>query len=210
MTTAQHTYTPRADEVQRGWRVIDAANRPLGRVASEAAQILRGKDKATYSPHMDVGDFVIIVNAGKIKVSGSKETDKTYYSHSGYPGGLKAVSFDRMFAKSPRRVMEYAVWGMLPKGPLGRRLLRKLKVYAEDTHPHGAQVSELASPNRVGKAKKKPKLTKAEREALLAERERSAAEVEEPAAEVEEPKESSDEQTGERQEVDDLEKEAGK
>jgi len=127
--------------------------------------------------------------------------------------------------------MEYAVWGMLPKGPLGRRLLRKLKVYAEDTHPHGAQVSELASPNRVGKAKKKPKLTKAEREALLAERERSAAEVEEPAAEVEEPaaeveepaaeveepaaeveepKESSDEQTGERQEVDDLEKEAGK
>ncbi len=171
MNTTQTTYSPRAGEVKRSWRVIDAADRPLGRVASEAARILRGKDKPSFTPHMDVGDFVVIVNAAKIRVSGAKQTDKTYYSHSGYPGGLKALSFDRMMEKSPRRVMEYAVWGMLPKGPLGRRLLRKLKVYAEDTHPHGAQIKELSRPDRVGKPKKKPRPTKAERDARRAEME---------------------------------------
>ena len=175
MNTTQTTYSPRAAEVKRGWRIIDAADRPLGRVASEAARILRGKDKPSFTPHMDVGDFVVIVNAAKIRVSGAKSTDKTYYSHSGYPGGLKALSFDRMMEKSPRRVMEYAVWGMLPKGPLGRRLLRKLKVYAEDTHPHGAQIKELSRPDRVGKPKKKPRPTKAERAARRAEMEAAEA-----------------------------------
>ena len=175
MNTSQPTYSPRAAEVTRSWRVIDAADRPLGRVASEAARILRGKDKPSFTPHMDVGDFVVIVNAAKIRVSGAKRTDKTYYSHSGYPGGLKALSFDRMMEKSPRRVMEYAVWGMLPKGPLGRRLLRKLKVYAEDTHPHGAQIKELSRPDRVGKPKKKPRPTKAERAARRAEMEAAEA-----------------------------------
>ncbi len=175
MNTTQTTYSPRAAEVKRSWRVIDAADRPLGRVASEAAHILRGKDKPSFTPHMDVGDFVVIVNAAKIRVSGAKSTDKTYYSHSGYPGGLKALSFDRMMEKSPRRVMEYAVWGMLPKGPLGRRLLRKLKVYAEDTHPHGAQIKELSRPDRVGKPKKKPRPTKAERAARRAEMEAAEA-----------------------------------
>ena len=177
MNTTQTTYSPRAAEVKRGWRIIDAADRPLGRVASEAARILRGKDKPSFTPHMDVGDFVVIVNAAKIRVSGAKRTDKTYYSHSGYPGGLKALSFDRMMEKSPRRVMEYAVWGMLPKGPLGRRLLRKLKVYAEDTHPHGAQIKELSRPDRVGKPKKKPRPTKAERAARRAELEAAEAAV---------------------------------
>ncbi len=175
MNTTQTTYSPRAAEVKRSWRVIDAADRPLGRVASEAARILRGKDKPSFTPHMDVGDFVVIVNAAKIRVSGAKQTDKTYYSHSGYPGGLKALSFDRMMEKSPRRVMEYAVWGMLPKGPLGRRLLRKLKVYAEETHPHGAQIKELSRPDRVGKPKKKPRPTKAERAARRAEMEAAEA-----------------------------------
>ncbi len=175
MNTTQTTYSPRAAEVKRGWRIIDAADRPLGRVASEAARILRGKDKPSFTPHMDVGDFVVIVNAAKIRVSGAKRTDKTYYSHSGYPGGLKALSFDRMMEKSPRRVMEYAVWGMLPKGPLGRRLLRKLKVYAEDTHPHGAQIKELSRPDRVGRPKKKPRPTKAERAARRAEMEAAEA-----------------------------------
>ena len=177
MNTTQTTYSPRAAEVKRGWRIIDAADRPLGRVASEAARILRGKDKPSFTPHMDVGDFVVIVNAAKIRVSGAKRTDKTYYSHSGYPGGLKALSFDRMMEKSPRRVMEYAVWGMLPKGPLGRRLLRKLKVYAEDTHPHGAQIKELSRPDRVGRPKKKPRPTKAERAARRAEMEAAEAAV---------------------------------
>ena len=175
MNTTQTTYSPRAAEVKRGWRIIDAADRPLGRVASEAARILRGKDKPSFTPHMDVGDFVVIVNAAKIRVSGAKRTDKTDYSHSGYPGGLKALSFDRMMEKSPRRVMEYAVWGMLPKGPLGRRLLRKLKVYAEDTHPHGAQIKELSRPDRVGRPKKKPRPTKAERAARRAEMEAAEA-----------------------------------
>lgn len=177
MNTSQPTYSPRAAEVERGWRVIDAADRPLGRVASEAARILRGKDKPSYTPHMDVGDFVVIVNAAKIRVSGAKHTDKTYYSHSGYPGGLKSLSFDRMMEKSPRRVMEYAVWGMLPKGPLGRRLLRKLKVYAEETHPHGAQIKDLSRPDRVGKPKKNPRPTKAERAARRAEMEAAEAAV---------------------------------
>ena len=177
MNTSQPTYSPRATEVERGWRVIDAADRPLGRVASEAARILRGKDKPSYTPHMDVGDFVVIVNAAKIRVSGAKHTDKTYYSHSGYPGGLKSLSFDRMMEKSPRRVMEYAVWGMLPKGPLGRRLLRKLKVYAEETHPHGAQIKDLSRPDRVGKPKKNPRPTKAERAVRRAEMEAAEAAV---------------------------------
>ena len=177
MNTSQPTYSPRATEVERSWRVIDAADRPLGRVASEAARILRGKDKPSYTPHMDVGDFVVIVNAAKIRVSGAKHTDKTYYSHSGYPGGLKSLSFDRMMEKSPRRVMEYAVWGMLPKGPLGRRLLRKLKVYAEETHPHGAQIKDLSRPDRLGKPKKNPRPTKAERAVRRAEMEAAEAAV---------------------------------
>ena len=151
MSPPTKTYTPKASEIDRKWRVIDATGRPLGRLASEIAQILKGKDKPTYTPNMDTGDFVIVVNAAKVYVSGKKSTDKLYYTHSMYPGGFKATPFDTMLAKHPRRVIEWAVWGMLPKNVLGRILLRKLKVYAEETHPHGAQIKDLAGPERVGK-----------------------------------------------------------
>ena len=167
MTTVQKTHSPKASELRRGWRLVDAEGRSLGRLASEIAQTLRGKDKPTYTPHMDVGDFVIVVNAAKVRVTGDKLSQKIYYSHSMYPGGLKAVPLEKMLATHPRRVIEFAVWGMLPKNRLGRALLRKLKVYAEDTHPHGAQVADRARPNKVGKPGK-PKLSRAQRRAALA------------------------------------------
>ncbi|MBF8299181.1 MAG: ribosomal protein, partial [Dehalococcoidia bacterium] len=145
------TYTPKGGELRRNWRVIDAAGRPLGRLASEVAQILRGKDKPTYTPNMDTGDFVIVVNAAKVVVTGAKTREKMYYTHSTYPGGFKQTAFDKMLAQHPRRIVEWAVWGMLPKGPLGRDLFRKLKVYAEGSHPHGAQAKEMAAPVEMGK-----------------------------------------------------------
>ncbi len=156
MATLRKTYSPKAAEIRRNWRVIDAADRPLGRVASEIAGILHGKDKATFTPFADTGDFVVVVNAAKVRVTGQKITKKFYYSHSMYPGGFKAVSFEMMLARHPRRVIELAVWGMLPKNRLGRALLRKLKVYAEGSHPHGAQAKELAAPERPGRPGHKP------------------------------------------------------
>ncbi len=166
MRLSTKTYSPAAADIQRGWRVIDATDRPLGRLASEVAAILRGKDKPIYTPHMDTGDFVIVVNASKVRVTGDKPKQKIYYSHSGYPGGLKAVPFERMLSRHPRRVIEYAVWGMLPKNRLGRALLKKLKVYAEETHPHSSQIRDHSRPEKPGKpGRKPPKKIKARREA---------------------------------------------
>lgn len=133
------TYYAKVGEVAREWILIDATDQVLGRVASEAAQILRGKRKPQYTPHVDTGDFVIIVNADKIKVTGTKAANKTYYRHSGYPGGLKEETFAKAMAKHPERVIEHAVKGMLPKNTLGRAMGKKLKVYAGPDHPHKAQ-----------------------------------------------------------------------
>jgi large subunit ribosomal protein L13 len=133
------TYTPKASEIQRGWVVIDATDVVLGRLASHAAAILRGKNKATFTPHMDMGDFVIIVNADKVALTGSKLAQKKAYRHSGYPGGLTAVSYSELLEKNPARAVEKAIRGMLPKTSLGRDQFRKLKVYTGPEHPHAAQ-----------------------------------------------------------------------
>lgn len=133
------TYYAKVGEVAREWVLIDATDQVLGRVASEAAQILRGKRKPQYTPHVDTGDFVVIVNADKIKVTGTKAATKTYYRHSGYPGGLKEETFAKAMEKHPERVIEHAVKGMLPKNTLGRAMGKKLKVYAGPDHPHKAQ-----------------------------------------------------------------------
>ncbi len=130
-----------ATAIAKRWHVVDAADRPLGRVASEAAILLRGKHKPTYEPHLDDGDFVIIVNAGKVSLSGRKAEQKVYYRHSGYPGNLRKRTFAEQMARRPERVLERSVWGMLPKGPLGKRMRRHLKVYAGPDHPHQAQVT---------------------------------------------------------------------
>lgn len=133
------TYHAKPGEVERKWFIIDADGQVLGRVASEAAQILRGKKKPQYTPHVDVGDFVIIVNADKIRVTGNKVLKKEYFRHSGYPGGLKSETFQEAMQKHPERVIEHAVKGMLPKNTLGRAQGMKLKVYAGPDHPHAAQ-----------------------------------------------------------------------
>ena len=133
------TFSAKPAEVMHEWFVIDATDKVLGRVASEVALRLRGKHKAIYTPHVDTGDFIVIVNAEKIRVTGSKATDKIYYRHSGYPDGIRATAFKDMQAKHPGRAIEKAVKGMLPKGPLGYAMIKKLKVYAGATHPHTAQ-----------------------------------------------------------------------
>lgn len=133
------SYVPKPDEITREWRVLDASDHVLGRLASEAARILRGKHKPEFTPHMDTGDFVVIVNADKIHLTGNKADDKTYYRHSGRPGSLKSETARERLERYPERVIEAAVWGMLPKNRLGRRLIRKLKVYAGPEHPHQAQ-----------------------------------------------------------------------
>jgi large subunit ribosomal protein L13 len=133
------TYHAKPGEVEREWLLVDATDQTLGRLASEVAQILKGKRKPQYTAHVDVGDFVIIVNAAKIKVTGNKLADKKYYRHSGYPGGLKNIALGDLLAKDPRRVVEHAVKGMLPKNTLGRAMGMKLKVYAGPEHPHAAQ-----------------------------------------------------------------------
>jgi large subunit ribosomal protein L13 len=133
------TYVTKPDEVQREWFVVDAAGKTLGRLATEIARILRGKHKPIYSPMIDVGDYVIVINAEKVRVTGRKLTEKFYYRHSGYPGGFKQISLRDLLARHPTRVIEYAVWGMLPKNALGRRMFKKLKVYAGPEHPHQAQ-----------------------------------------------------------------------
>ena len=133
------TYTPKAGEVQREWLVIDATDVVLGRLASHAAALLRGKHKPTFANHIDTGDFVVIVNADKVALTGQKLQKKMAYRHSGYPGGLKAVSYAELMEKNPVRAVEKAVRGMLPKNSLGRAQLSKLKVYAGAEHPHAAQ-----------------------------------------------------------------------
>ncbi|GAA0838407.1 MAG: 50S ribosomal protein L13 [Cupriavidus sp.] len=133
------TFSAKPAEVKRDWYVIDATDKVLGRVASEVARRLRGKHKPEFTPHVDTGDFIIIVNAAKIRVTGTKEQDKKYYRHSGYPGGIYETTFGKMQQRFPGRALEKAVKGMLPKGPLGYAMIKKLKVYAEAEHPHGAQ-----------------------------------------------------------------------
>lgn len=133
------TYTVKASEIQRDWYVVDAAGRNLGRLASKVATILLGKHKPIYSPGMDVGDFVIVINADKITVTGNKLKEKKYYRHSLYPGGLKEITLQRLLETHPTRVIELAVKGMLPKNRLGRAMFKKLKVYAGASHPHAAQ-----------------------------------------------------------------------
>ena len=133
------TYSPKPGDIQRNWHVIDATDVVLGRLAVQTANLLRGKHKAIFAPHVDTGDFVIIVNAEKVALSGSKKTTKMAYRHSGYPGGLSATPVGELLEKDPRKAIENAVWGMLPKNRLGRQVLKKLKVYSGPTHPHQAQ-----------------------------------------------------------------------
>lgn len=140
--TTNKTYSPKPSEIERSWWVIDAEDLPLGRLASEVAQILRGKHKPTYAPHMDTGDHVIVVNADKVAVTSDKAQAKIYYRHSGFPGGIKAETFEALRARRPEAIVERAVRGMLPKNKLGRQMARKLKVYAGPDHPHQAQQPE--------------------------------------------------------------------
>ena len=133
------TASTRREDAQHDWYVVDAEGRTLGRLASEIAKRLRGKHKPEYTPHVDTGDYIVVVNAAKVKVTGRKETDKVYYRHSGYPGGIKATPLDKMREDHPDRILGNAVRGMLPRNPLGRAMLRKLKIYAGPSHPHAAQ-----------------------------------------------------------------------
>ncbi|GGF89354.1 MULTISPECIES: 50S ribosomal protein L13 [Cysteiniphilum] len=133
------TFSAKSDEVKREWLLIDANGKTLGRLATEIARRLRGKHKAEYTPHVDTGDYIVVINAEKVAVTGNKQKDKIYYHHTGYIGGLKSVSFEKLIAQHPERAIESAVKGMLPKNPLGRAMYKKLKVYAGESHPHTAQ-----------------------------------------------------------------------
>lgn len=133
------TISARAEDVKRDWFLIDAEDKTLGRLATEVARRLRGKHKAIYTPHVDTGDYIVIINAEKVRVTGNKAKDKMYYNHSGYMGGMKKISFEKLIDKAPERVIERAVKGMLPKNSLGRTMFRKLKVYAGKEHAHAAQ-----------------------------------------------------------------------
>lgn len=136
------TYSANKETVERNWYIVDATDKTLGRMASEIARRLRGKHKAEFTPHVDTGDYIVVINAEKISVTGKKRTDKVYYHHSGYPGGIKSRSFEVMLEKAPERVVEMAVKGMMPKNKLSRSMLAKLKVYAGGEHPHSAQQPE--------------------------------------------------------------------
>ncbi|TQV80187.1 50S ribosomal protein L13 [Exilibacterium tricleocarpae] len=133
------TMSAKPASVQRDWYVIDAAGKTLGRMATEIAVRLRGKHKPEYTPHVDTGDYIVVINAEKVRVTGNKASDKIYHRHTGYPGGLKSISFEKLIEKAPERTIQSAVKGMLPKGPLGRAMFKKLKVYAGGEHPHTAQ-----------------------------------------------------------------------
>jgi large subunit ribosomal protein L13 len=137
------TYSAKVNEVEQAWYLVDAANKPLGRLASEIAKRLRGKHKPEYTPHTDTGDYIVVINAKSVRVTGKKAKDKLYHRHSGYPGGLTTMNFETLNAKFPTRVIEIAVKGMLPKGPLGRDMFRKLKVYAGPEHKHHAQQPQV-------------------------------------------------------------------
>jgi len=143
------TFSPKPADVQREWLVIDAEDVVLGRLASHAAALLRGKHKSTFAPHMDMGDHVIIVNADKVVLTGSKLSQKKAYRHSGYPGGLSSITYDKLMETNPVRVVEKAVRGMLPKNTLGREQMAKLKVYAGDAHPHQAQMPKPYSLDQI-------------------------------------------------------------
>lgn len=136
------TYSAKSDSVRRSWYLVDATDKTLGRLASEIATRLKGKHKPEFTPHVDTGDYIIVINAQKVRVTGNKANDKVYYHHTGYIGGIKEANFETMLAKAPERIIEIAVKGMLPKGPLGRAMFRKLKVYAGTAHPHAAQQPE--------------------------------------------------------------------
>ncbi len=133
------TFTAKPATVTRDWFVVDASDKVLGRLAADIASRLRGKHKPEYTPHVDTGDYIVVINADKLRVTGNKAKDKIYYSHTGFPGGIKSTTFEKLQDKAPGRTLEIAVKGMLPRGPLGRAMLRKLKVYAGDQHPHTAQ-----------------------------------------------------------------------
>ncbi len=137
------TFSAKKETVERDWFVVDAEGKVLGRIATEIARRLRGKHKAEYTPHVDTGDYIVVINADKVKVTGNKFDDKTYYRHSGYPGGLKTRAFKDMQKEKPEFIIETAVRGMLPKGPLGREMFRKLKVFAGSEHPHAAQQPQV-------------------------------------------------------------------
>ncbi|MCL1038602.1 50S ribosomal protein L13 [Shewanella corallii] len=137
------TFTAKPESVSRDWYVVDAEGKTLGRIATEIALRLRGKHKAEYTPHVDTGDYIIVINAEKVTVTGNKAKGKTYYSHSGFPGGIKQISFEKLQAHKPEMIIEKAVKGMLPKGPLGRAMFRKLKVYAGAEHNHAAQQPQV-------------------------------------------------------------------
>jgi len=137
------TFTAKPESVQRDWFVVDATGKTLGRIATEIALRLRGKHKPEFTPHVDTGDYIIVVNADKVTVTGNKAKNKMYYSHSGFPGGIKEINFEKLLVKKPEMVLEAAVKGMLPKGPLGRAMFRKLKVYAGAEHQHSAQQPQI-------------------------------------------------------------------
>jgi large subunit ribosomal protein L13 len=142
MTQNRKTYSAKKGEIERAWHVVDVDGKTLGRAATQIAQLLRGKHKPTFTPHVDMGDFVIVINAHKVRLTGKKMTGKLYYDHTLFPGGLKTKTAEQMLAKRPEELVKRAVWGMLPKGPLGRKLYRKLKVYASAEHPHEAQLPQ--------------------------------------------------------------------
>lgn len=136
------TYIPKEAEIEKKWYLVDAEGKILGRLASKIAQILSGKNKPIYTPHLDVGDFVVVINAQKVKVTGGKEEKKMYYHHTGYPGGIKGIVYEDLLKKKPAMIIQEAVRGMLPKSKLGRKMFKKLKVYAGEKHPHQAQEPE--------------------------------------------------------------------
>lgn len=133
------TISAKPETVKRDWYIIDASDKTLGRMAAEIAHRLRGKHKPEYTPHVDTGDYIVVINAEKVRVTGNKAKDKMYHRHTGYIGGIKSISFDKLIDKAPERVIQTAVKGMLPKGPLGRAMFKKMKVYAGENHPHAAQ-----------------------------------------------------------------------
>jgi len=137
------TFTATPSTIKRDWFIVDATDKTLGRLSTEIARRLRGKHKAEYTPHMDTGDYIVVINAKDVRVSGNKRKDKMYYHHTGYPGGIKSISFEKLIAKKPEQIIEKAVKGMLPKGPLGRDMFRKLKVYADAQHQHTAQQPQV-------------------------------------------------------------------
>ena len=137
------SYIAKPSEIERKWYVIDAEGKTLGRICTEAATILRGKNKPTYTPFLDCGDYVIVINAEKVHVTGKKAKEKVYKHHTGYPGGLREITFDKLQAKKPEEIIRHAIKGMMPKGPLGRQMYKKLKVYAGPDHKHAAQKPEV-------------------------------------------------------------------